>query len=263
MEETPRSGRGGGARAARRRAVAAALRLFTEHGYEATTMDDIAAAAGVSRRTLFRHFGSKEDVLFAEHDELFANVARHLAASAHDDPVTAVCAAARMVFQDYVAAPEITVPRYHLVRAVPRLRDREIAMTARYQAAFTGHLAADHTEGPRALAAEALAAAVIAAHNHVLRSWLRDPEHRVPWNRLDEAMAFVTRTLGPVFRDPGGPLEAGGPGAARNGLTGPAARPAPAGPDGSEAVLVAVYPARMDGQDVLRRVSEALGHPAG
>ncbi|MFC7329159.1 TetR/AcrR family transcriptional regulator [Marinactinospora rubrisoli] len=255
------AGNGRGAEAARRRAVAAALRLFTEHGYEATTMDDIAAAAGVSRRTLFRHFGSKEDVLFAGNDEVFAKVTRHLAASTHDDPVTTVCAAARMVFQDYVADPDITVPRYRLVRAVPRLRDREIAMTARYQAAFTGYLAAEDTDGPRALAAEALAAAVIAAHNHVLRSWLRDPGGRVPWNRLDEALAFVTRTLGPVVRDPGQAPTVQPD--ARRGAEADAGQPFPAGADGSDAVLVAVYPARTDGQDVLRRVREALGHPAG
>lgn len=47
----------------------AAVKLFNEKGYAATSVDDIAAAADVSRRTFFRYFGSKEGVLFSEADE--------------------------------------------------------------------------------------------------------------------------------------------------------------------------------------------------
>jgi AcrR family transcriptional regulator len=56
-------------RQTRRQLADAALRLFDERGYPATTVADIAAAAGVSTRTFFAYFPSKEDALFADTDE--------------------------------------------------------------------------------------------------------------------------------------------------------------------------------------------------
>ncbi len=58
--------------------AAAAVRLFVEQGYDATTVDQIAREAGSSRATVFRYFGSKEDILFARYhrelEELCAGV---------------------------------------------------------------------------------------------------------------------------------------------------------------------------------------------
>lgn len=50
-------------RAARAEVARTGVALFLDRGFDATTMDDVAAAAGVSRRTLFRYFGSKEEVV--------------------------------------------------------------------------------------------------------------------------------------------------------------------------------------------------------
>jgi AcrR family transcriptional regulator len=53
------------------RLVEKGLKLFVKNGFEATTLDAIAAAAGISRRTFFYYFRSKEDVLLAAHDSGF------------------------------------------------------------------------------------------------------------------------------------------------------------------------------------------------
>ncbi|AAZ55681.1 TetR family transcriptional regulator [Thermobifida fusca] len=221
--------------------VAAALRLFDEKGFEATTMDDVAVAAGVSRSTLFRRFGSKDDLLFADQEELVEAVRTHLASSP-EDPVSAVCSAARMVLRSYTSQPDLAVRRYRLVRTRPALRDREIAMTARYQSLFTQHLTGGHSDESRVLAAEVVAAAVIAAHNHVLRMWLRAPEvtSPSPLERLDQALAFVVDMMAPALR--------------RSGEQRSDER-------GDRAVLVAVYPAGASHEEVLARVRAALESP--
>ena len=232
--------KGSPARVPTRDVVLAAVRLFTERGFEATTMDDIAAAGGVSRRSLFRRFGTKEDILFAEHDELFAEVSRHLE-NASGEPLDVVCAAARLVLRGYLRDPEITVPRYRLVRVHPRLRDREVAMTARYQSAFSRYLAARADGGgpeERSLAAGVAAAALISAHNHVLRGWLREPGRDVGgvWERYDSAMEFVRRSAGPMLR--------------------------PGGGSGRDRVMVAVYPADLGRDELVRRLAAAVDEAA-
>src|SRR6202011_1999624 len=81
----PKSGAAGpGLRARKRqqtreRLTRAAMALFLERGFEATTLDDIAAAADVSRRSFFHYFESKEDVVFAWHEELSAALVAEIA----------------------------------------------------------------------------------------------------------------------------------------------------------------------------------------
>ncbi|MEV8512052.1 TetR family transcriptional regulator [Dactylosporangium sp. NPDC051484] len=175
----------------RERLVDAALDLFDERGYEQTTADDIADRAGVGRTTLFRHYRSKEDVIFPDHDRLVTAVRERLATSSADTALVAVTDAVRLVLLRYIEEGDRARRRYALTSRVAALRDREIASVARYQRLFREFIAEWMGPAPgAALRAELMAAAVVSAHNHVLRRWLRR-DAADPAAELDAAMAQV------------------------------------------------------------------------
>ncbi|MFI8089492.1 TetR/AcrR family transcriptional regulator [Streptomyces sp. NPDC086080] len=185
----------------------AAFALFDERGYEQTTVDDIAERAGVGRTTFFRQYRSKEEVIFPDHDRLLDLIRDRLATSSHGTALIAVSDAVRLVLLHYVDEGDLARRRYVLTSKVAALRDREIASVARYQRLFRefiGEWMGDPTQSA-SLRAELMAAAVVAAHNHVLRRWLRG-ESSDPVTEVDEAMREVLA----LFPAPGAPA---GPGA--------------------------------------------------
>ncbi|MFG2039636.1 TetR/AcrR family transcriptional regulator [Dactylosporangium sp. NPDC048998] len=190
----------------RERLVDAALDLFDERGYEQTTADEIADRAGVGRTTLFRHYRSKEDVIFPDHDRLVAAVRERLATSSAETALVAVTDAVRLVLLRYVEEGDRARRRYALTSRVAALRDREIASVARYQRLFREFIADWMGPAPgAALRAELMAAAVVSAHNHVLRRWLRR-DAADPAAELDAAMAQVVS----LFTRPDEPAGDGG-----------------------------------------------------
>ena len=68
----------------RRRLEEASLRLFAERGFDRTTVDDLAAASGIGRRTIFRYFASKNDIVFGALDERLRMLADELEAGRSD-----------------------------------------------------------------------------------------------------------------------------------------------------------------------------------
>ncbi|MEU6487215.1 TetR family transcriptional regulator [Streptomyces sp. NPDC046887] len=202
--ESPAGGRAAAQRLKMRRELAtAAMELFATKGYEATTVDEIAAAAGVARRTFFRHFRSKEEAIFPDHDDTLVRAEAVLnAAPAHEHPLDTVCRGIKEVMKMYAASPAVSVERYRLTREVPTLREREIASVARYERLFTRYLLGhfderDHHDGnDDPLLAEVAASAVVTAHNHVLRRWLRAGGQGDVEAQLDHAFAIVRDTFG-------------------------------------------------------------------
>jgi AcrR family transcriptional regulator len=183
---------------ARDRLAQAAFALFDERGYEHATVDDITERAGLGRTTFFRHYRSKEDVIFPDHDLLIEQVRDRLRSTSHSDGLAAVTDAVRLVLLHYLDEGDLAKRRYALTSAVPALRDREIVSVARYQRLFREFIAErmDDRTAPAALQAELMAAAVAAAHNHVLRRWLRG-ESTDPVREVDEAMRQVIRRFAP------------------------------------------------------------------
>jgi AcrR family transcriptional regulator len=173
-----------------------AFRLFAERGYESTSVDDIAAAAGVSRSTFFRAYGSKEAVVFPDHDDILARVEDRLRTSSADSPLAGVTDAVKVVLFHYVAEGDRARERYRLTSRVPALRERELISGVRYQRLFRRYLSewGDKSESAE-LRAELTAAAVVAAHNRVLRRWLRD-ECADPRREVEQALATVQQTFG-------------------------------------------------------------------
>ncbi|MFE3093325.1 TetR family transcriptional regulator [Streptomyces sp. NPDC059248] len=187
----------------RRELATAAMELFATKGYEATTVDEIAAAAGVARRTFFRHFRSKEEAIFPDHDDTLVRAEAVLnAAPPHEHPLDTVCRGIKEVMRMYASSPAVSVERYRLTREVPTLREREIASVARYERLFTRYLLGhfderDHHDGnDDPLLAEVAASAVVTAHNHVLRRWLRAGGQGDVEAQLDHAFAIVRDTFG-------------------------------------------------------------------
>lgn len=195
--------------------AAAAMELFATQGYEETTVDQIAAAAGVARRTFFRYFRSKEEAIFPDHDDTLVRVADLLAsAEPEEHPLDVVCRGIKEVLHMYASTPGVSVARYQLIRQVPALREREIAVVARYERLFTRYLlgrfdaAVDtgttgaaippgwqHGGDDDSMLAEVSAAAVVAAHNHVLRRWLRAGGHGDVEAQLDHSFEVIRGTF--------------------------------------------------------------------
>jgi AcrR family transcriptional regulator len=108
----------------RERLSRAAMALFLERGFEATTLDDIAAAADVSRRSFFHYFASKEDVVFAWQEESTAALIAAVAARPADESMLAaaengICAIARQI------EPDEAIAMARLKRDNPALQARD------------------------------------------------------------------------------------------------------------------------------------------
>jgi AcrR family transcriptional regulator len=260
--------------------AAAAMELFANQGYEETTVDQIAAAAGVARRTFFRYFRSKEEAIFPDHDDTLVRVADLLAgADPAEHPLDVVCRGIKEVLRMYAATPGVSVARYRLIRQVPTLREREIAVVARYERLFTRYLLGrfdtagqssggwERGVGDDAMLAEVSAAAVVAAHNHVLRRWLRSGGNGEVEPQLDHAFEVIKRTFwgnAPASPDGRGGARVVAPSAMRGSAEtlGSAVESAvSATPAGEVLITVARTDAPLD--EVLQSIRTALGVPSG
>ena len=136
---------------------AAALELFVERGYEQTTVSDIAERAGLTRRTFFRHFADKREVLFNGSARLQETMVTALVAAPSDATAIAAVAAALTATAAYFGDNrEFARQRQAVVMATPELHERELIKLATLSAALAAALRGRGVLEPDAsLAAEA------------------------------------------------------------------------------------------------------------
>jgi AcrR family transcriptional regulator len=126
---------------ARGRLGQAALTLYAEQGFEQTTVAEIAARAGLTERTFFRHFADKREVLFYGMDMARDLLARAVAdAPASATPMDAVSAALEVLGAMLQENPQLVRLRDAIVSANPELRERELIKLAALAAAMAGAL---------------------------------------------------------------------------------------------------------------------------
>jgi AcrR family transcriptional regulator len=179
-----------------RRAIEnAALRLFSERGFSATTISDIAAAADIAPRTFFAYFPSKEDVVFGHFDEYAASLQQRLDVR---DPDETTFDALRAWIGDLIDADpeeaERGAIRKQLTCDNESLEAHQRHLMSRFEALIATSVAEDLGDEPTDLGPRLVAAAAIAA----LTS-LEPPEpkdHAAPPSAeelavLDEAFAFL------------------------------------------------------------------------
>lgn len=157
----------------RQEIAAAAFALFRERGYDATTVELIAAAAGVSTRTFFRYFPTKEDVVFGDHDLAVARLRSALAEGPAGEPPLRRVRRAVLAVQAPGRFPEREIARARLVAEVPAVRARSAHLVEDFEDAVAEALAAGLGEeaGEHARAtATIVAAAVFGALRGALRA---------------------------------------------------------------------------------------------
>ncbi|MEU8838034.1 helix-turn-helix domain-containing protein [Streptomyces roseus] len=171
-----------------------AMRLFAEQGYEATTIAQIAKDAGISQRSLFRYFGTKEDIVCGEQEEL----GELLRATVEAQPAAATAwEALRAGFEVLMEAhgePGQLLEITTLIFDTPPLRARYTQKRLRWQElvqpAVTARMPAGEGPLPQVRAA-AVTATVFACVDAATEAWVRSGGSADLATLYDEALAAV------------------------------------------------------------------------
>lgn len=175
VTQTDSEAGGAPTRAGRARVERAALDLFTRRGFEDVTSDEVADAAGISRRTFFRYFATKADAVWGDFAGHVARLDALLAAGDPAQPVLESVCTAYVAVNDY---PRAELPalreRMRLILTEPallahsQLRYAEVdRVVARYVAGQTGG-------APDQLVPRLVAAGTRAAATTAFETWLAD-----------------------------------------------------------------------------------------
>lgn len=161
---------------ARERLVRASLELYADPGFEQTTVADIAARAGVTERTFFRHFADKREVLFDGSAEFLRSALAGIeAAPASASPFEAAAAGMDEVAGFLQSRPDLEFPRIRaaVIAANPSLLERELLKLAAVAAAAARAI---QDRGATDLEARVAAEAAMSAFHLGFQRWVSSPE---------------------------------------------------------------------------------------
>jgi AcrR family transcriptional regulator len=175
----------------------AALELFQEQGFEDTSAVQIAARARVTTRTFFRYFPDKEEVLFADSDDLREALVERLAELADTtEPLRAVTHTLAGFDWERLGSRETQRRREAMIAANPRLLERELV---KQQQIADGFRAALRRRGVEPEVAELAAAIGIQVFRTAYRQWL-DGDGTADLTGLTDAATSLLATIVPTAR---------------------------------------------------------------
>ena len=154
----------------RRRLQDAALELYQERGYDATTTAEIAVKAGVTERTFFRHFPDKREVLFNGDAALSAVLVDAVGDAPHGlSPWQTLLHAFRAAEPLFIENRPSYEPRRRVIAGSPALQERELAKVGTLTAVLAGAL---HRRGVADRAATLAAQIGLAALGYAVSTWI-------------------------------------------------------------------------------------------
>jgi TetR/AcrR family transcriptional regulator, regulator of mycofactocin system len=173
-----------------------ALELFAEHGFEETTVDDIADALGVSRRTLFRYFPSKNDMAWGDFDWVLARLRRCLAETGPGEPLHEALGRAVVESNRYEEdqLPELRI-RMRLITGVPALQAHSTLRYAEWRAVIAEFVADRLGCRGDDLVPQTVAHAALGTSMAAFLVWVDDPGSDLVEN-LREAYRLLGSGLG-------------------------------------------------------------------
>lgn len=170
----------------------AAFELFAQRGFETTTVEEIARAAGAGRRTFFRYFESKNDVVWGDFTEHLALMRSQFRARPDDEPLMDALRAVIVEFNRIDPAEAARHRRrLELILQVPALQANATLRYAEWRAVVAEFVARRIRVEPSALLPQTLSYACLGAALAAYERWLHHPDVEL-CDAIDTAMRLVT-----------------------------------------------------------------------
>ncbi len=170
-----------------------ALELFAERGFGATTIDDIAAAAGIGRRTFFRYFPSKNDLPWGEFDRELEGMRQMLAETPDEVPLME---AIRLAVIEFNRLPPSEIPyhrrRMELILTVPSLMAHSSLRYRSWRQVVAEFVARRFGVPEDSMQPQAIAWAVLGIALAAYEQWLADEDADLS-ELLDSSLRMLSR----------------------------------------------------------------------